>query len=193
VTHRVAAVCLVRRSERPLPERPRPDDLLLLGIATHKVSRLRAKDTVTSAVRAPFTRYQGPAGEGEVNDAARGRGMCPALGELITCPFCLGQWVVAFFGYGLVFAPRVTRFVAGLFAALTVADFVQYGYDRHHQAAGGTGVSASFDFLIWLMGAFDDAVREGRVHHKGENQSVCLLCWPLGPSARVLSATYAAR
>ena len=125
----------VRRSGRSLPERPRPDDLLLLGVATHKLSRLLTKDLVTSALRAPFTRYQGPAGAGEVNDAPRGRGLRHAVGELLTCPFCLGQWIVAFLGYGLVFAPRVTRFVAGLFAALTVADFVQYGYDITKQRA----------------------------------------------------------
>ena len=125
----------VRRSGRSLPERPQPDDLLLLGVATHKLSRLLTKDTVTSALRAPFARYQGPAGAGEVNDAPRGRGLRHAVGELLTCPFCLGQWIVAFLGYGLVFAPRVTRFVAGRFAALTVADFVQYGYDITKQRA----------------------------------------------------------
>ena len=125
----------VRRSGRPLPEQPRPDDILLLGIATHKLSRLLAKDAVTSALRAPFTRYQGPAGSGEVNEAPRGRGLRHAVGELLTCPFCLSQWIGAFLGYGLVFAPRVTRFVAGLFAVFTVADFVQYGYDITKQRA----------------------------------------------------------
>jgi len=29
----------------------------------------------------------------------------------------------------------------------------------------------------WLMGSFDDAVREGRLHHRGENQNVCLHLW----------------
>jgi hypothetical protein len=26
----------------------------------------------------------------------------------------------------------------------------------------------------WLMGSFDDAVREGSLHHRGETQNVCL-------------------
>lgn len=125
----VAFLLAARRTGRDLPPRVQPADLALLGVATHKLSRLLAKDSVTSTLRAPFTTYGGPAGEGEVEDKPRGRGMQHALGELITCPFCLGQWVASFFAYGLVFAPRVTRFAAGIFAMLTVADVLQLGYD----------------------------------------------------------------
>ena len=32
-------------------------------------------------------------------------------------------------GFGFVFAPRVTRFVSGVFAAVTVSDFLQHAYD----------------------------------------------------------------
>jgi hypothetical protein len=59
-------------------------DLLLLGVATHKVSRLLTKDWVTAPLRAPFTRYEGSTGAGEVNENARGSGMQRALGELFT-------------------------------------------------------------------------------------------------------------
>jgi hypothetical protein len=127
----------VRRSGRSLPERPRPDDLLLLGVATHKLSRLLTKDTVTSVLRAPFARYQGPAGAGEVNDAPRGRGLRHAVGELLTCPFCLGQWVATGFAIGTVFAPKVTRLVASAFAAVDVADFLQFGWAKAQQATEG--------------------------------------------------------
>ena len=63
-----AALTPLRASGRELPERPRAADLVLGGIATHKVSRLLAKERVTSFVRAPFTRYQEPAGHGEVEE-----------------------------------------------------------------------------------------------------------------------------
>ena len=44
---------------RDLPERPLfITDLALLGVATHKYSRLMTKDRVTSVLRAPFVRYQ---------------------------------------------------------------------------------------------------------------------------------------
>lgn len=42
-----------------LPERFSPFDLVLLGVATHKYSRILAKDRVTSFLRAPFVRYEG--------------------------------------------------------------------------------------------------------------------------------------
>src|SRR5689334_12395433 len=47
-----------RGSGRDLPDRMSAADLALVTVATHKASRLVSKDRVTSAVRAPFTRYQ---------------------------------------------------------------------------------------------------------------------------------------
>jgi hypothetical protein len=114
-----------KRSGLPIPERVGLADVLLLGVATYKLSRLLARDTVTSVLRAPFTEFEGSAGNGEVNEKPRGTGLQHALGELLTCPFCLGQWVAAGFGYSLVFAPRTTRLVASIFAMLTLADFLQ--------------------------------------------------------------------
>ena len=72
------------RTGRKLPEKMGISDLLLLGVATHKVSRLLTKDWVTAPLRAPFTRYEGSTGAGEVKEKARGRGMQRALGELFT-------------------------------------------------------------------------------------------------------------
>jgi hypothetical protein len=122
------ALALLRASGRELPERPRAGDLLLTAVATHKVSRLLAKDRVTSAIRAPFTRYQEPAGHGEVEEQPRGSGLRLALGELLVCPFCLAQWVAAAFSVGLVVAPRVTRFIAGIYVAETLSDVMQLAY-----------------------------------------------------------------
>ena len=59
-------------------------DIALLGVATHKVSRLVTKDWVTSPIRAPFTEYQGDAGSGEVKESPRGTGMQRATGALFT-------------------------------------------------------------------------------------------------------------
>lgn len=74
-----------RRSRQPLPERIAAGDLLLLGIATHKLSRLLAKDWVTSPFRAPFTEFQGPAPlSAEVIEQPRGTGLQRAVGELVT-------------------------------------------------------------------------------------------------------------
>ena len=60
---------------RRLPDRVAPYDVALLGIATHKLSRLIAKDTVTAPLRAPFTRFEGPQGQAELHEEVRGHGV----------------------------------------------------------------------------------------------------------------------
>ncbi len=118
----------VQRGGRDLPERVDAGDLVLIGAAAHKFSRLLSKDKVTSPLRAPFTELEGRGGPAEYEERSRGRGARKALGELLVCPYCLGLWVVAAFAFGLVFAPRPTRFVAAVFAALTISDFLQIAY-----------------------------------------------------------------
>jgi len=122
------ALVALRAAGRELPESLSTRDLALAGIATHKVSRLLAKDKVTSFIRAPFTRYEEPAGHGELEEAPRGSGARYAIGELLVCPYCVAQWVAAGFAVGLVAAPRTTRLVAGIYAAETLADFLQLAY-----------------------------------------------------------------
>ncbi len=73
-----------RNKDRPLADSVKLGDILLLGVATHKVSRLITKDWVTSPIRAPFTEYKESTGEGEVEEKARGEGMQLAMGQLLT-------------------------------------------------------------------------------------------------------------
>jgi hypothetical protein len=127
-----AGLIAARRNGR-LPERLGVADVLLTGIATHKVSRLLAKDKVTAYLRAPFTRFQEPAGHGEVEEEPRGRGLQFAVGELLVCPYCLGQWVAGGFVMGLVHAPRVTRLLAGMWSAYAIADAAQLAYSAAEQ------------------------------------------------------------
>ena len=123
-----AALAIAKRQGRELPEQVNGGELLLVGIASHKLARLLSKDKVTSPLRAPFTELEGSGGPAEFEERSRGTGARKAIGELLICPFCLGLWVVAAFSVGLLFAPRVTRFVASLFAALTISDFFQIAY-----------------------------------------------------------------
>lgn len=123
-----AALLIARRQGRELPAAVTPGELLLVGTASHKASRLISKDKVTSPLRAPFTELEGKGGPAELEESSRGSGLQKAIGELLICPYCLGLWVVAAFSVGLLFAPRVTRFVASLFSALTISDFFQIAY-----------------------------------------------------------------
>lgn len=115
---------------RAFPERPDVRDLVLVGVATQKLSRLVAKDSVGAALRAPFTQFEGAAGEGEVHERVRGTGLRHAIGELLTCPFCLSVWFATLFSFGMVLAPRVTRFAASILAAVTTSDSLQFAYAR---------------------------------------------------------------
>jgi hypothetical protein len=123
-----AGLVAARRSGHALPERIDGRDLLLTGIATHKLSRLVAKDKITSFVRAPFTEFEDKGGPAEFNESARGEGLRRAAGELISCPYCLAIWVSAGFNLGLVVAPRTTRFAASVLTGLTISDFLQIAY-----------------------------------------------------------------
>jgi Protein of unknown function (DUF1360) len=122
------ALLIARRAGRQLPERLGTADLLTIGVASHKLSRLISKDKVTSPLRAPFTEFEEEGGPSELEEASRGSGARKAIGELLVCPYCLGLWVVAAFCLGLLFAPRLTRFVAATFSALTISDFLQIAY-----------------------------------------------------------------
>ena len=122
------SVLALRASGRPLPETPRASDIVLLGVATHKLSRIIAKDKVTSFLRAPFTRFQEASGQGEVEEEPCGHGVRLAVGELLVCPYCLSQWVATGLTLGLLAAPRFTRLVGSVFVSYTISDFLQLAY-----------------------------------------------------------------
>jgi hypothetical protein len=74
-----------------LPSGFRAGDLALVTLATHKLSRTISRDSVTSPVRAPFARYEGGAGPGEVKEEVVASGVGRSIGELLSCPFCMDQ------------------------------------------------------------------------------------------------------
>lgn len=133
-----AAICAaVKVTGKELPERPSLGDVALLSVATHKLSRLISKDSVTSPLRAPFTRYTSSTGSAEVGEEVRDEGSSirHSIGELISCPFCLAVWVATVLTGGLVLAPRVTRLAATALTAVAVSDFLQLAYSITEEAA----------------------------------------------------------
>ena len=89
---------------------------------------------VTSAVRAPFTRFEEEGGPGEVEEQARGSGFRRAVGELLICPYCLSMWIAAGFTGGLVVVPRPTRWLSSVLAAVLGSDLLQVFYKRAEQS-----------------------------------------------------------
>jgi hypothetical protein len=117
-----------RLTGRSIPDRMPAPDILLAAVATHKLSRLIARDPVTSPLRAPFTSYQGTMGPAELREEARGQGAQKTIGELVTCPFCTGVWVASGLTAGLIYLPRTTRLAMATLTALAGADLLQYAH-----------------------------------------------------------------
>jgi hypothetical protein len=125
-----AAAAAVHASNRALPERIPVGDAFLLTVATFRLARRIAKDPVTSPLRAPFTRFQGASGHAEVAEEVREHGgVKHAVGELLTCPFCVAQWVGTGLVFGYVTAPKATRLAALTMTMVAGSDVLQFAYD----------------------------------------------------------------
>jgi len=129
----VAAGAL-RLTRRRLPE-PRPADVLLIGAATFKLSRLVTKDKVLQPVREPFVARTSPGEGSEVNSAPAGTGTRRAVGELLTCPFCISVWIASGLTVAYAVAPRATRLLAAGLTEMAIADAAQYGYAALRRSA----------------------------------------------------------
>lgn len=129
----VGLAALLKRLGRPAP-RLSPWDVAQLTVATHKISRMVSKDPITSPIRAPFTTYEGVSAPSELAEQVRGHGAKHSVGELLTCPMCLAQWVATTLCFGLVAAPGPTRAVLSTFTAVAGSDFLQHAYVRLQQA-----------------------------------------------------------
>jgi hypothetical protein len=125
---------LTRRGR--LPERIPWGDLALGAMATSVLSRRITKDRVTSPLRAPFTKPEGAGGPGEVVESPRApTGARRAVGELLSCPFCMSQWIATSMVVGLVVAPRQTRMVASILTVVGASDQIQFARARLEHAA----------------------------------------------------------
>ena len=125
-----AVAAAVRASGRQLPDRIPLGDAVLLTVGTFRLARRLAKDPVTAPIRAPFTRFEGASGHAEVAEEVREHGGAKhAVGELLTCPFCLAQWVGTGFVFGYVTAPKATRLAALTMTMVAGSDVLQFAYD----------------------------------------------------------------
>ena len=123
------AMAVAARQGR-LPRRVAVADLAVGAIATFKLSRLITRSAVASPLRAPFTGEAEPAGPAEVMEEVEGSGIRRAVGELLTCPFCLGHWIATGFCLGLVYAPELTRTVGSVLCIEAGADLLQHAHAR---------------------------------------------------------------
>lgn len=130
-----ATLAGIARLRRRLPRRIAPSDIVLLGVATHELSRVLTRARVTIPLRVPFTHYEGSDGAGQVNEEPRGHGLRRAIGSLVTCQFCTGPWIAAGLSGSLLFFPRVTRLASSVFAIAAISDFLHQGYAAARNAS----------------------------------------------------------
>ena len=101
-----------------------PTDLALLSLATYRAGRLAAYDRVTEPLRAPITETVPDEYDAGENVIAEGAGVRKALGELVSCPTCVGTWAAAGMLYGMQIAPGPARLFAGILAVSGLAEIL---------------------------------------------------------------------
>lgn len=116
---------------RKRPERISLRDWALLVLATFRMSRLVAYDTVMQAYRAPLVEVvPHDSGAGDTTQARRDTtGIKRALGELISCPICNGTWIAAALVYGLCVKPTYTRTLMTVMSAVGASEIMQAGFE----------------------------------------------------------------
>lgn len=118
----VFAAFLLTNRDR-IPERVPFVDVVRIALSSYKLSRVVAKEEVTTFVRAPVTEDPGA-------QKPKPDGLARVLGELVTCPYCIGLWIASGLSYALVLFPRETRFATSIFGSYAIADFLHAGFTR---------------------------------------------------------------
>ncbi len=99
-----------------------PRDLTLLGLATYRGARLVAYDRVAEPFRDPVTETVPDEFDAGENVVAEGTGARKAIGELVSCPTCVGTWLAAGLVYGIHLAPGPTRLLAAILGVSGLAE-----------------------------------------------------------------------
>jgi hypothetical protein len=99
-----------------------PFDLLQLGLTSFRIGRMIAFEGVAAPLREAFTETQLDGSGAGKTVVAAGRGARFVIGELMSCPICLGTWVAAGLVYGMHLFPRPTRLLLAIMSTTGVAE-----------------------------------------------------------------------
>ena len=103
---------------------PQPRDVVLIALATFRAGRVAAYERVTEPFRDPVTETVPDEYDAGENVVAEGTGVRKAIGELVSCPICVGTWVASGLVYGLRIAPGPTRLVAAILGVSGLAEML---------------------------------------------------------------------
>ena len=120
-----------RRGAQPIPAR----EIVPLGVATFALSKVVAREKIGTWLREPFVEEDAEHRPG----SPRGHGIRHAVGELMTCPRCVGAWAAL----GLVslrtLSPTAGRTATTMLAASGVSDFLHAGFRLAADSANSAG------------------------------------------------------
>jgi hypothetical protein len=122
----LAGAGLVGRALRRDPQCQSALDLAVLSAATFKAARTLSHDEVTSFIRQPFVR--GRAHSGAEEEPVKTGGLEQAIGELVTCPRCVGTWAAAALASTQILAPRFGRLLTWSLGAAALNDFLHAAF-----------------------------------------------------------------
>ncbi len=99
-------------------------DLVMLSLATMRLGRMVAFDHIAEPLRVPFAKtVPDRNGAGSVT-VPKGQGAIRSIGQLITCPICVGTWVAAVLVYLLYFFPGPTQVFVTMTAVIGAAELL---------------------------------------------------------------------
>lgn len=113
-----------RAARRTFSKPPNAADVALTGAATHQLAQIITSERVTMALRSPFTWQRDEGRGGKRVEIPKEHGVHRAVGELLTCKYCIAPWITAGLIAGHVYAPAATRTVATVFAATAFSDWM---------------------------------------------------------------------
>ena len=109
-----------RRVQAPAAMR----DLLLLGLASHRIGRMVAFERVAEPFRAPFTVTVPDDSGVDETVVARGHGVRWVVGELLSCPTCVATWSALTLTIGRRLLPGPTQMLVNILAVVGVSELV---------------------------------------------------------------------
>ena len=127
------------------PVLPTPTELVMLGLASHRIGRMLAFERVGEPFRAPFTATVPDDSGADETVVARGRGVRWVVGELVSCPTCVATWASLALAIGQRVLPAPTRVLVGILAAAGVAEVVNGVSEQLEWSARAARVNAARD------------------------------------------------
>ncbi|HOK55229.1 MAG TPA: DUF1360 domain-containing protein [Armatimonadota bacterium] len=110
-----------------LPRTIRVLDLILLGLASARLTDIISTDEVMKWLREPFIQmeHEKVAGREVEVRMGRGRGFRRVFGELLSCPWCVGVWVAAGLSYAYFLFPQPVWLFILILAVAEIGSFLQ--------------------------------------------------------------------